>query len=55
LITVNSLELFEANIRLPLNEQENMIATEFDQWKFGETQTDDLSIIALRGLSGSIT
>jgi PAS domain S-box-containing protein len=49
------LELFEANIRLPLSEQEGMIAQEFDQWRADEEQTDDVSILALRGLSDSST
>lgn len=48
------LELFEANIRLPLDEHENMIASEFQQWRVDEIQTDDVSIIALRGLLDSV-
>lgn len=49
------LELFEANIRLPLSEQESMISEEFVQWKSDEEQTDDVTILALRGLSDSVT
>lgn len=49
------LELFESNIRLPLEEQENMIAAEFNSWKAAEPQTDDVSIIALRGLTNTLT
>jgi len=49
------LELFESSIRLPLDEQEKMIASEIHQWRAGEIQTDDVSIIALRGLSDSLS
>jgi serine phosphatase RsbU (regulator of sigma subunit) len=42
------LELFEANIRLPLSEQEKMIEHEFESWRAGEVQTDDISIVSVR-------
>jgi PAS domain S-box-containing protein len=42
------IELFEANIRLPLEDQHHMIETEFDKWKSDDVQTDDVTIIALR-------
>lgn len=42
------LELFEANIRLPLSDQRYMIESEFDKWKSEDVQTDDVTIIALR-------
>lgn len=44
------LEVLEANTRLPLQEQKNMIEDEFDKWKLGYDQTDDVTIIAIRGI-----
>ncbi len=44
------LEFFEANQRLPLNEQEFMLEEEFDKWKANSDQTDDVTILALRHL-----
>jgi PAS domain S-box-containing protein len=44
------LEVFEANTRLPLFEQKNMIEDEFEKWKLGYDQTDDVTIIAIRGV-----
>lgn len=42
------LEFFEANIRLPLSEQELMLEKEFDKWKADDVQTDDVTILAFR-------
>lgn len=44
------LELFESNIRLPLTEQHIMIEEEFEKWKSEYTQTDDITILAIRKL-----
>lgn len=44
------LELFESNIRLPLSEQQIMIEEEFEKWKSEFTQTDDITILAIRKL-----
>lgn len=44
------LEIFEANTRLPLSEQKLMIEDEFDKWKSNLEQTDDVTIIAIRGV-----
>jgi len=44
------LELFEANIRIPLDEQQLIIEEEFEKWKTDTSQTDDVAIIALRNL-----
>ncbi len=44
------LEVFEANTRLPLSEQKLMIEEEFEKWKNDFDQTDDVTIIAIRGL-----
>lgn len=44
------LELFEENIRLPLDEQYKMIDDEFNKWMDDETQTDDVTIVSVRGL-----
>jgi serine phosphatase RsbU (regulator of sigma subunit) len=43
------LELLEANNRLPLQEQKTMIEEEFEKWKLNVEQTDDVTIIGLRG------
>ena len=44
------LELFENNIRLPLQDQKPMIHDEFISWKQQFDQTDDITIIALKKL-----
>lgn len=44
------LELFEENIRLPLDEQYKMIDEEFTKWMEDESQTDDVAIVGIRGL-----
>ena len=42
------LELFEANINLPLKEQQRLIIETFDQW-VGETeQTDDVTVLSIQ-------
>lgn len=42
------LELFESNINMPLKEQRKMIDDNFDRWIGKNTQTDDVSIIAVK-------
>jgi PAS domain S-box-containing protein len=42
------LELFEANINLPLQEQRKMIDDNFNKWIGSNSQTDDVSIIAVK-------
>lgn len=42
------LELLEANINLPLEEQRKMIEADFEQWIGDNPQTDDVSIISIK-------
>lgn len=42
------LELLEANINLPLEEQRKMIEADFQQWIGDNTQTDDVSILSIK-------
>ncbi len=42
------LELFEANVYLPLPEQRRMIEDNFDRWVGKNHQTDDVTIVAVK-------
>jgi PAS domain S-box-containing protein len=44
------LDILEANIKLPLSDQKGIIEGEFDKWKGNFEQTDDVTIIGLRGI-----
>ena len=41
------LELFEANINLPLEEQGRIIENEFEKWIGDNQQTDDVTILSV--------
>lgn len=45
------LELFESNIRMPLDEHQDIIEEEFVKWRADFVQTDDVTIMALRNLT----
>ncbi len=41
------IDLFEANINLPLNEQRKIIESDFDNWIGDTQQTDDVTVISV--------